>query len=195
MRNSIADDLHDDIGSALSGISIMNELAKAKSPEASSLLASIGESTVTIQENMSDIVWAIKSENDRFENVLQRMNQFASEILDAKNIELDFKSETSLSALRLTMEQRKNFYLFFKEAINNAVKYSHAKKVSVSIARKDHCAEMNITDDGKGFDSTKIFNGNGMNTLKKRAAELSADFKITSNLNEGTAVQLKFKIT
>ena len=195
MRNSIADDLHDDIGSALSGISIMNELAKAKSPEASSLLASIGESTVTIQENMSDIVWAIKSENDRFENVLQRMNQFASEILDAKNIELDFKSETSLSPLRLTMEQRKNFYLFFKEVINNAVKYSNAKKVSVSIAQKDHCAEMNITDDGKGFDSTKIFNGNGMNTLKKRAAELSADFKITSNLNEGTAVQLKFKIT
>jgi len=195
MRNSIADDLHDDIGSALSGISIMNELAKAKSPEASSLLASIGESTVTIQENMSDIVWAIKSENDRFENVLQRMNQFASEILDAKNIELDFKSETSLSPLRLTMEQRKNFYLFFKEVINNAVKYSNAKKVSVSISQKDHCAEMNITDDGKGFDSTKIFNGNGMNTLKKRAAELSADFKITSNLNEGTAVQLKFKIT
>ena len=90
MRNSIADDLHDDIGSTLSSISIMSELAKAKSPEALSLLASIGESTITIQENMSDIVWAIKSENDRFENVLQRMNQFASEILDAKNIELGF---------------------------------------------------------------------------------------------------------
>ena len=67
MRNSIADDLHDDIGSTLSSISIMNELAKTKSPEALSLLTSIGESTSTIQENMSDIVWTIKAGNDRFE--------------------------------------------------------------------------------------------------------------------------------
>ena len=54
---------------------------------------------------------------------------------------------------------------------------------------------MNIRDDGKGFDTNRIFNGNGMNTLKKRAAELNGDFKITSQINEGTAVQLKFKIT
>jgi signal transduction histidine kinase len=195
MRNSIADDLHDDIGSTLSSIHIMSELAKEKSPEALSLLASIGESSVTIQENMSDIVWAIKPENDRFENVVLRMNQFASEILDAKNIELDFTSDAALSASRLTMEQRKNFYLFFKEVINNAAKYADAEKVSVNIVQKDHAVEMNILDNGKGFDTTKVFTGNGMNTLKKRAAELKADFKITSRLQEGTGVQLKFKIT
>lgn len=195
MRNSIADDLHDDIGSALSSISIMNELAKKKSPDALPLLTYIGESTTTIQENMSDIVWAIKSENDRFENVLQRMNQFASDILDAKNIELDFKCDASLGASRLTMQQRKNFYLFFKEVINNAAKYADAKKVAVCIAKKENYIEMNISDDGKGFDTNKIFSGNGMNTLKKRAAELNGDFKITSHINEGTSVQLKFKIT
>jgi two-component system sensor histidine kinase UhpB len=195
MRNSIADDLHDDIGSALSSISIMSELAKEKSPEALPLLTSIGESTTTIQENMSDIVWTINSKNDRFENVTQRMNQFASEMLDAKNIELDFKTDTSLASLKLTMEQRKNFYLFFKEVINNAAKYADAKKVSVCIAQKDHYVEMKITDDGKGFDTNKIFSGNGMNTLKKRASELNGDYKITSNINEGTTIQLKFKIT
>jgi two-component system sensor histidine kinase UhpB len=195
IRNSIADDLHDDIGSALSSINIMSELAKAKSSDVSPLLASIGESTTIIQENMSDIVWTIKSTNDHFENVTQRMNQFASEILDAKNIELDFKSDASLSTSRLRMEQRKNFYLFFKEVINNAAKYSDAKKISVCIAQKDHYVEMNIRDDGKGFDTNKIFSGNGTNTLKKRAAELNGYFKITSQINEGTSVQLKFKIT
>jgi two-component system sensor histidine kinase UhpB len=195
MRNSIADDLHDDIGSTLSSISIMSELAKAKSPEASSLLTAIEESTGTIQENMSDIVWAVNPKNDRFENVLQRMNQFASEILDAKNIELDFTSHASLSTVKITMGQRKNLYLFFKEAINNAAKYSEAKKVSVSISQRDRQVEMNIIDDGKGFDTAKIFGGNGMSTLKKRGAELCADFKIQSLLNEGTVVKLKFKIT
>ena len=195
MRNSIADDLHDDIGSALSSINIMSELAKQKSPEASTLLTSIGESTTAMQENMSDIVWMLKSGNDRFENVLQRMNLFASEILEAKNIELDFASIESLPALKLTMEQRKNFYLFFKEAINNAAKYSDAKKVEVCIAQKDHSVEMNISDNGKGFDTAKLLNGNGMSSLKKRAAELNGDFKITSCINKGTDVQLKFKIT
>lgn len=195
MRNSIADDLHDDIGSTLSSIGIMSELAKAKSPEASSLLASIGESTIAMQENMSDIVWAVNPKNDRFENVLQRMNLFASEILDAKNMELDFTSDATLSALKITMEQRKNFYLFFKESINNAVKHSNAKKISVSITKNDKTIEMNIRDNGKGFDTTKLFNGNGMYTLKKRAGELYADFKIQSILQEGTSVRLLFKIT
>jgi two-component system, NarL family, sensor histidine kinase UhpB len=195
IRNSIADDLHDDIGSALSSISIMNELAKQKSPEALPLLASISESTTTIQENMSDIIWTIKSNNDRFENVLQRMNQFASEILDAKNITFDFKSDASLSALRLTMEKRKNFYLFFKEVINNIVKYADSKNVRVWISQKDHSVKMDISDDGKGFDTSKIFNGNGMGSLKKRAVELNGEFKIFSRINQGTDVQLTFEIT
>ena len=195
IRNSIADDLHDDMGSTLSSISIMNELAKEKSPQALPLLESIGESTVSLQENMSDIVWAINPKNDRFENVLQRMSQFASEILDAKNIELDFKNDGLLAATRLTMGQRKNFYLFFKEVINNAAKYSDAKRITVSIVQKDHHIEMNIQDDGRGFDTAKLFNGNGMNTLKKRGDELKAFFNIRSGIDEGTSVQLKFKIT
>lgn len=195
MRNSIADDLHDDIGSTLSSISIMSELAKAKSPQASTLLASIGENTISAQENMSDIVWAIKSENDSFENVLQRMNQFASEILDAKNVALNFESDALLSALRLSMKQRKNLYLFFKEVINNAAKHSGAKRVSVCMSKKEHYVEMIIRDDGKGFDTNQTFNGNGMSTLKKRTEELSGYFKIQSHLNEGTVVELKFKIT
>ncbi len=195
MRNSIADDLHDDIGSTLSSISIMSELAKAKSPEAQPLLNSISENTAAIQENMSDIIWAVNPKNDRFQNVLLRMNLFATEILEAKNIQLEFTSDASLDTYKFTMKQRKNLYLFFKEAINNSAKYSEAEKVFVRITKQDRHVEMTITDNGKGFDATGVFNGNGMNTFKKRAEELNAEFKITSPVNEGTNVQLKFKIT
>lgn len=195
IRNSIADDLHDDIGSTLSSISIMSELARKKSPEALPLLASIEESTWAIQENMSDIVWTIKPENDRFENILQRMQLFAMEILQAKNIELEFDSHSSLMLLRLTMKQRKNFYLFFKEVINNAAKYSGANKVTVSFLKKDRQLAMTVKDDGKGFDSSKVFTGNGMGSLKKRAQELNAYFNIASHINKGTTVELTFKIT
>jgi signal transduction histidine kinase len=145
---------------------------------------------------MSDIVWAIKSESDSFENVLQRMNQFASEILDAKNIALNFTSDPALSAARLKMKQRKNLYLFFKEAINNAAKHSGAKMVSVRIFKKEGCIELIVSDDGKGFDSTNhSLNGNGMSSMKKRAEELNGNYNIQHHLNEGTEISLKFKIT
>jgi len=195
MRNSIADDLHDDIGSTLSSISIMSELAKAKSPEALSLLSSIGESTLAIQENMSDIVWAVNPKNDHFENLLQRMYLFATEILDAKNIQLELKNDASLNNAKLTMKQRKNLYLFFKEAIHNAAKHSGAKKINVNITKKEQSIEMNISDNGSGFNTSEICSGNGMNSLKKRADELNGMYNINSQANKGTSIQLKFKIT
>lgn len=193
MRNNIADDLHDDIGSTLSSISILSELAKEKSPEAKYLLDSIGENALSIQENLSDIVWSLNAKNDRFENVLQRMNLFASEISEAKNIELDFISDPSLLTSRLTMKQRKNLYLFFKEAINNAAKHSDSKKISVHILQKDRDIEMIINDDGKGFDPNQRFHGNGMSTLKKRADELGGYFNVRSETNKGTVVELEFR--
>lgn len=194
MRNSIADDLHDDIGSTLSSISIMSELAKARPPETSALLSSIGESTVSIQENMSDIVWAIKSENDSFRNVLLRMNEFATEILEARNITLDFASDETLAASRLSMKQRKNMYLFFKEAINNAAKHSKAEKVTVTISRRAHSLELLIRDDGIGFDKNQVVHGNGMASLKKRADDLNGSVNIYSRPGESTTVQLIFRM-
>lgn len=195
IRNSIAGDLHDDIGSSLSSISIMSQLAKSKSPEALSLLNSIGENAAAIQENMSDIVWAINPKNDRFANVLQRMNEFAEEILEAKNIGYSFISDEAPDNLKLSMGQRKNLYLFFKEAINNAAKHSGAKIIAVNIRQQNTFIELTIKDDGNGFDYSKIVNGNGMGTLKKRAAEMGGVVNIISAINEGVQIVLTFKIT
>jgi signal transduction histidine kinase len=144
---------------------------------------------------MSDIVWTIKSGNDRFENVWQRMNQFATEILDSENMEMSFRTEPSLYTVILTMEQRKNFYLFFKEAINNVAKHARASRVEVNVLQKRNHIVMTIDDNGRGFDTRAAFSGNGMTSLKKRAHELNADLDIRSHLDKGTSVQLKFKIT
>src|ERR1700709_1341041 len=103
---------------------------------------------------MSDIVWTVNPKNDRFENVLLRMNLFASEMLEAKNIGLEFINDSTVATSHLSMKQRKNLYLFFKEAINNAAKYSGANKVTVAISKKDNSIDMNIADNGKGFDAT-----------------------------------------
>lgn len=194
IRDKIAGDLHDDIGSTLSSISILSELAKQKSPEAAPLLEHISKNTSLMQENMSDIVWAINPQNDRFGNIIQRMSQFAVELLEPKNIDVNFNSDESLVAFLLPMEKRKNFYLLFKEAINNCAKYSGASHVDILISTNDHHINLIIADNGKGFDASGHHEGNGMTTMKKRASELRGNLQINSVENKGTVITLNFKI-
>jgi signal transduction histidine kinase len=194
LRDKIAGDLHDDIGSTLSSITILSELAKQKYVEASPLLDRISKNTSLMQENMSDIVWTINPKNDRFGNIIQRMSQFAAELFESKNIQANFDSDESFSSLALPMEKRKNFYLLFKEAINNCAKYSDATHVNILLSNQDHSVSLTIIDNGKGFDTDKNHKGNGMTTMKKRAAELGGTLQIDSAQNKGTTIKLNFKI-
>ena len=193
MRNRIAADLHDDIGSTLSSISIMSELAKDKSPHTMPLLDAIGESAFLIQENMSDLVWAVNPKNDHFENILSRMNQFALRILEAKSVEFHFEYDETVFTDRLSMDQRKKIYMFFKEAINNAAKYSGASLVTATISNKKNFIVLTIQDNGCGFDVNKVNTGNGLANFKRRAEELGGKALIFSERNEGTKIQLSFK--
>ncbi len=192
IRDKIAGDLHDDIGSTLSSVTILSELAKQKYSDAAPLLERISKSISSVQENMSDIVWAINPKNDRFTNIIQRMSQFAAELLESKNIELKFSNDVSI--LSLSMEKRKSFYLLYKEAINNCAKYSKATMVDVNLSQKENIMRLTIKDNGEGFDTAKTYTGNGMKTMHKRATELNGVLKIDSALHEGTAVQLNFTV-
>jgi ligand-binding sensor domain-containing protein len=195
IRNRIAADLHDDIGSTLSSISIMSELAKDNSTGSVSLLNAIGESASAIQENMSDLVWAVNPNNDRFKNIVERMNQFATEILEAKSIAFHFTCDEDIYDERLSMDQRKKVYLFFKEAINNAAKYSGAKCVDVHISSLNSQIILKIADNGHGFNLNEESHGNGLINFKRRADELGGRLSIHSAINEGTTIELSFKIT
>jgi glucose-6-phosphate-specific signal transduction histidine kinase len=126
IRNKIASDLHDDLGAALSSISIMSELVnqhvKDQSLQASSLLEKIGGSSRDMIESVNDMVWAINPQNDSFENIIKRMRSFASEILTAKDINFNMDFDKNLLQSKLKIEMRRNFYLIFKEAVNNVCK-------------------------------------------------------------------------
>jgi signal transduction histidine kinase/ligand-binding sensor domain-containing protein len=195
VRNRVAADLHDDIGSTLSSISIMSELAKVNSLDSLSLLNSIGESAAAIQENMSDLVWVVNPKNDHFNNIVQRMKQFSSEILGAKSIAFHLICDEDVYDERLSMDQRKKVYLFFKEAINNAAKYSCAKQVNVHISSLNDQIILTIEDNGNGFNLNNGNSGNGLANFRRRADELKGIFSIHSAINEGTKIQLSFKIT
>jgi signal transduction histidine kinase len=192
VRNKIASDLHDDIGSTLSSIAIYSELANeevnGKSSKATSLLLSINENARITIDSMSDIVWAINSKNDRFENILRRMRTFATEILEAKNIDFRFEASSALSGLKLSMEKRKNLYLIFKETINNVAKYSQSKNCSIKLWLEGKILNMEISDDGHGFDMNEYSAGNGLLNMKRRGEEMHGQFNIQSAKGSGTKI-------
>ena len=92
------------------------------------------------------------------------------------------------------MQTRKNFYLIFKEAINNLLKYSNATRVAISLLLSNNKIELTIRDNGVGFDTKNPSRGNGLKGMKYRAAEINAEFKIDSEIGSGTSVELYLKL-
>ncbi len=193
IRNKIASDLHDDVGSTLNSISVYSEVAKQKSPAVVDELEQIGEASRKIIEVMSDIVWTINPKNDTFENIISRMSTLAYNLLKAKNIEHTFQADESLDETKLSLESRRNFYLIFKETLNNLVKYSQATRASITLTSENALVKLAVRDNGIGFDVAQTSKGNGLLNMKARAEEMKAQLKIESVKGNGTNVELIFK--
>jgi signal transduction histidine kinase len=199
LRLGIARDLHDDIGSALSNIHIISSMAIKKQMEnahASQVFGKIKESSKAMLENMQDIVWAINPENDTIEQVLAKMKEFAGELCDSAEIEYVFESDENLEDLKLNVYQRKDLFLIFKEAMNNAVKYSGGNHIRITLHKTSNgWLTLIITDNGSGFKEDEIRHGNGLRNMNERAAEMKGQVRIDSENGKGTSVELRIPIT
>lgn len=199
LRTRIATDLHDDIGSTLSSISIFSEMARKEvdkiSPDSAQILHRIGESSRSILDSMDDIVWTINPDNDRLENVTLRIREFAAEMFEAKAIsfELDFPPETV--KLTLSMEVRKNIFLIVKEAVNNIVRHSRCTHATVAISIEDSMLSLSVCDNGAGIPGGSHASGNGLTNMRRRAGEIGGTLTFSPSNGPGTHVNLRVRIT
>jgi ligand-binding sensor domain-containing protein/two-component sensor histidine kinase len=209
IRNKIAQDLHDNVGSTLSSISIYSQVAKIyqqqqKGEDLQQILEKISDASGEMISELNDTVWAINPRNDNMQVILLRMESFARPLLAAKNIALHFYSDAGIGAVNLDMGSRKSFYLIFKEAIHNALKYAECKNIFVTVRQKGARIEMKIKDDGNGFELRQTAGGyklshisgggNGLRNMQHRAKEMNGDLKISSGQGNGTTVELCFAI-
>lgn len=199
IRNKIAGDLHDDIGSTLSSIGMYSEIVRNQVKQNSSvndeLLGKITANSKEMIDNMSDIVWAIKPENDELKNIESRMFNFATEMCNLKGVELNMPLGTITEKLSIKMEQRRDFYLLFKEAVNNAIKYSGCKTLSVIFTQKQRTLVLSIADDGKGFDLNQQSLGNGLRNMQSRAQRHGGVCIIDSVPGQGTNITINWPLT
>ena len=198
LRNKIARDLHDDIGSTLSGISMLSNIMQ-KEVVSNPLvvrqqLQKISSDTREMITNMADIIWSVNPQNDQLKHLFARMRQFAAQTLETKNIRVRIRFDENLVALKLSMDTRHNLYLIFKESVNNLAKYAEAAEADISLLQKDRCLQLIVKDNGKGFDIRMPPKGNGLRNIQQRALDINATLLIEAAPGQGTVIFLRLPV-
>jgi ligand-binding sensor domain-containing protein/signal transduction histidine kinase len=201
VRTMIATDLHDDIGAGLSRMAVLSEVVKrqtqADHSESVDMLTDIADSARGLVDSMSDIVWSIDPRKDDLNNVASRIRQFASDVLEARGIDWEFKASDEIGNIKLPAEQRRHLYLILKEAINNVARHSGCRKAAVEIRIAHDRLISSIRDDGRGFaiestDGTPAngLGGNGLRNMQSRALQLGGQLDVVSRPGGGSHLTL-----
>ncbi len=196
VRRRIATDLHDDIGSSLTQISILSEVAQRDTGDDSSVtrpLAMIASASRELIDSMSDIVWAINPQKDHLSDLTQRMRLFASNIFTARSIKFRFIAPAADEDVRIGAHVRREVFLIFKESVNNLTRHSHCTEANIEFRLEDNSLALTVTDNGAGFDLTAQSNGHGLVSMQERAEAIGARFEVVSN-GEGTVINLKLPL-
>ena len=198
LRTRIAADLHDDIGAGLTEISILSEvipplLADNVDPAASKHIERIGDTSRSLVDSMSDIVWLVSPARDSLFDLVSRLGTFCENMGHGSGIRFEIQNPEDLRKVHLNTETRQNLYLIFKEAINNTVKYSAAEKAVLAVTREGGRLVVELVDDGCGFDSRQPAvkgSGNGLKNMRARAQKIAGELAIISEPGQGTTVRL-----
>lgn len=196
-RARIAQDLHDDLGSSLTRLSLLGELLKADkdSPVQVELHAQkISQSAGQTVRALEEIVWALRPGSDTLQSLIEYIAHFANELFegDAARCRLEFPPD--LPAQPLPPEMRHNIFLIVKEALTNALKHAGAVEVRVTARATATTLEIEIADDGRGFDSRQPpapGKRQGLGNMQNRAATMGGQLSVTSGAGRGTVIKLK----
>lgn len=197
IRQRIAADLHDEVGANLSSITFFVELLRKKltksENELNPLLERISKNSQESASLINDTIWALNPEYDSFEKLAEKMKGFASEILAARDIALTFQPIPEIK-FDFSIDQRRDVYLIFKEAINNAAKHSQANQVLVKMAEIEGALEISVEDNGIGFDACRVYEGNGLKNYNHRSRSGEAKVKVESKPGQGTTIRIRTTI-
>ncbi len=196
-RSRIAMDLHDDIGSSLTRISVLSEVAQrqddARLEARSETVARIGETARELIDSLGDIVWSVDPHHDDLQNVIRRIVEFGDEMCAGKGITFETDIEAAFDQTRLSLEQRRDVYLVFKEAVSNVIKHSRATLVRFAVRQKNSTAVLELVDNGIGYDRDSSGGGHGLASMYERARRSGVNLEIMSHPGKGTKTTLEMK--
>jgi signal transduction histidine kinase/ligand-binding sensor domain-containing protein len=195
-RARIAQDLHDDLGSSLTRISLLSGLAKADRDNPGQVeihAEKISESAAQTVRALEEIVWAVRPGSDSLQSLVEYIAHFANEHFDGASTRCRLDLPHDLPAQNLPPEMRHNLFLIVKEALTNALKHAGAREVHIQAKVFRHSMEIIVQDDGRGFTpGTPVAEGkrHGLGNMRQRAASIGADLRVESTPGKGTTVRL-----
>lgn len=187
-RARISKDMHDDLGSGLTKISILSELLKSQfKQDESGQVEKISKTARDLIDNMSHIIWAMNPSNDTVESLFAYIREYATDFFDQTevNCKIDFKEMNS--EIPVSQQTRRNIFLVVKESLHNIIKHAKANQVHIQAYLDNNCLVIIISDDGVGFDmnNTRRF-GNGLLNMQKRMVEVNGNMEMQSEKRSGT---------
>jgi signal transduction histidine kinase len=195
-RTRIARDIHDDIGSGLTRISMLSEAARDQlklSGHTMDELAEISTTTRAIVRSLDEIVWAVNPSHDKLDSLVAYCGKYAQDYFKVIGIQCRLNLDFDVPDWPLTSQVRHHLFLSFKEILANSARHAKATSVRVSFTMGIDCFTLTVQDDGQGFDPGLVSRGNGLNNMRQRLSEIGGQCLVESSVGSGTTVKLIIK--
>jgi len=195
-RARIARDLHDDLGTALTGVALEIDLARRQSGDGiTTRFAESAARVRTLAERMREVVWAVNPACDTVSSLASFLEQQAGALLNSGGVRGRFEFPEDIPVLALDSDTRHHLALGVREALTNSLRHAQATAVTIALALRDGALVVSVTDDGRGFATGAAGNGAGLNrglaNLRLRFERLGGLMSVESKPGQGTRVELR----
>jgi len=190
-RERISADIHDELGSGMTTIRLMSEIAKNKMKENIPVeIEKISNSSNEVLNKMNAIIWSMNSSNDTLDSLISYIRAYATEYFDGTPIECKVTMPEAIPLTEISGDKRRNVFLCVKESLNNVLKHSMASRVKIDIEANHHL-KIKIADNGVGIDQEKIRRfGNGLKNIERRMKGIGGSYTISANNGTETKLEL-----
>jgi signal transduction histidine kinase len=194
-RARIARDIHDELGASLTKIHKLAEMMDQsgdKQPDSNPISKIISHTARDTIQTMDEIVWAVNPKNDTLKEVADYLVFFTEDFFRPSRIVCKLDVPLRLPDIPVTAEVRHNLFMVVKEALNNAVKHAAARQVGLKLDYNQGSLEIEIADDGQGFNPEKPAQvGDGLENMRRRMTGIDGALDIKSEPGQGTVVRLQ----
>jgi signal transduction histidine kinase len=189
--------LHDDLGTALTGVALEIDVARrmfrTEHVSGSAPLAESASRIRALAERMREVVWAVNPRCDTVSSLASFLEQQAGTLLRPGGVRVRFDFPEDIPALPLDSETRHQLALAVREALTNVLRHSHAAEVVLGLALGEDAFIVSVQDDGRGFDAAGVGReaGHGLHNLRVRLERVGGVASIESSPGQGTRIELR----